>query len=310
MRIDYLGLEAFVAIAEHGSFKRAADALALSQTALSHRLRKVEADLGAPLLSRSSREVSLTGAGQDLLPDARRLLKELGDSYAAVRARARHRRRRLSFACLPTIAHTRMPPILAAFAAANPDVMMTMHDIPAHRIAELVQSGEAEFGVTIVSAQLPDLRVRPLFEEPYELLVPAGHALAALEMVARADLAGVTMARISTQSKNRQLVDDALGEARDGIEWRFVVQNATMAMALVAQGAALTILPRSAIGVAPPGVMSKPFADIHMTRTLGIVTRRGVPVSDIARMLIEAVEERLCDGGPPATPSDHGPHSD
>ena len=67
MRIDYLGLEAFVAIAEHGSFQRAADTLQLSQTALSHRLRKIEADLGAPLLIRSPREVSLTRDGQDLL---------------------------------------------------------------------------------------------------------------------------------------------------------------------------------------------------------------------------------------------------
>lgn len=300
MRIDYLGLEAFVAIAEHGSFQRAARVLALSQTALSHRLRKVEADLGAPLLIRSSREVSLTGAGQDLLPDARRLLKELRDSYAAVRARARHRRRRLSFACLPTIAHTRMPAILARVAAGMPDVTLTMHDIPAHRIAELVQTGEAEFGVTIVSAQLPDLRVRTLFEEPYELLIPAGHPLAGATAVTRDHLAGVAMVRILTQSRNRQLVDDALAETRDEIDWRFVVQNATTALALVAEGAALTILPRSAARMAPPGVVSRPFADIRMTRTLGIVARRGVASSDLARPLIEAIEVGLAAGEAPA----------
>ena len=310
MRVDYLGLEAFVAIAEHGSFQRAAETLALSQTALSHRLRKVEAELGAPLLIRSSREVSLTGAGQDLLPDARRLLKELGDSYAAVRARARHRRRHLSFACLPTIAHTRMPEILARFTKAVPDVTLTMHDIPAHRIAELVQSGEAEFGITIVSAQLPDLRVRPLFEEPYELLVPANHPLAAAGSVTRGDLAGMAMARISTQSKNRQLVDDALAEARDTIDWRFVVQNATMAMALVAEGAALTILPQSAADVAPPGVLRKPFADMWMARTVGLVTRRGVPPSNLAQILIEAVEERIEAAEPPATVPSHRPRPD
>ncbi|HIC66187.1 MAG TPA: LysR family transcriptional regulator, partial [Paracoccus sp.] len=50
MRVDYLGLEAFVAIADHGSFHRAADSLSLSQAALSHRLRKIEQDLGAALL--------------------------------------------------------------------------------------------------------------------------------------------------------------------------------------------------------------------------------------------------------------------
>ena len=79
MRVDYLGLEAFVAIAEYGSFQRAARALNLSQAALSHRLRKVEEDLGAALLTRTSREVSLTPTGQGLLPDARSLLKSLQD---------------------------------------------------------------------------------------------------------------------------------------------------------------------------------------------------------------------------------------
>lgn len=297
MRIDYLGLEAFVAIAEHGSFQRAAEALHLSQTALSHRLRKIEADLGAPLLTRSSREVSLTGAGQDLLSDARRLLKELGDSYMAVRARARRRRQQLSFACLPTIAHTLMPAVLHAFAERTPEVELTMYDIPAHRIAELVQSGDAEFGITIVSAQLPDLRVRALFDEPYELLMPAGHRLAAAEAVSQADLTGVAMARIMTQSKNRQLVGDALAEMRDRIDWRYSVQNATMAMALVAEGAAMTILPRSAADFAPRGVLRKPFSDVRMFRTVGLVTRRGVPLSDLAQALTGEVEERLSQAG-------------
>lgn len=311
MRIDYLGLEALVSIAEHGSFQRAAETLNLSQTALSHRLRKIEADLGTPLLIRSPREVSLTRAGQDLLSDARRLLKELGDSYAAVRARARHSRRQLSIACLPTIAHTMLPEVLHDFGDRMPDVELTLHDIAAHRIAEVVQAGQAEFGVTIVSAQLPDLRVRALFDEPYELLVSDRHPLAPREAVMRADMAGLVMARISTQYKNRQLVDDALGEARDRMDWRYAVQNATMAMALVARGVAATILPRSAGDFAPAGILRKPFADLRMTRTVGIVTRRGVPLSGLAQLLLTAVEQRLNGAArtgtaPPAPPGPPG----
>lgn len=58
MRVDYLGLEDFVAVAEMGSFSRAARRLNLSQTALSHRIKKVEADLGIQLLTRTSRDAS------------------------------------------------------------------------------------------------------------------------------------------------------------------------------------------------------------------------------------------------------------
>jgi DNA-binding transcriptional LysR family regulator len=74
MRTDYLGLEAFVAISELGSFNRAAACLNLSRTALSHRITKLESDLGVQLLLRSSRDVTLTKEAQALLPEIRREL--------------------------------------------------------------------------------------------------------------------------------------------------------------------------------------------------------------------------------------------
>lgn len=98
MRIYYLGLEAFVAIANHGSIRKAGGVLNLTQTALTHRLKKVESELGTPLLNRSSRTVSLTPSGRDLLPQARRLLKKLGEAYETVRSRAQQTLDTLSFA--------------------------------------------------------------------------------------------------------------------------------------------------------------------------------------------------------------------
>lgn len=293
MRIDYLGLEAFVAIADHGSFQRAAKALNLSQTALSHRLRKVEDDLGAALLIRSNREVSLTAIGQSLLPDARRLMKELHDTYQTFRARARKVRTRVCLACLPTLANSLLPEILAAFARERPDIAIELLDIPVQEIAQRVQSGEAEFGVTIVSAHLPDLKVRPLIEEDYVLVVPQDHELAERPHVVRADLEGLTMARISAQSRNRQLVEVALGDHWHRIDWHYEVQNARAAMGLVAERAAFAILPRMALTFAPTGLVALPFGDVRLSRTLGTVTRRGVPMSEAAARLLSMVEARL-----------------
>lgn len=292
-RIDYLGLVAFVSIADHGSFQRAAQALSLSQAALSHRLRKVEEDLGAPLLIRSSREVSLTPVGQGLLPDARRLLKELHDTYDMFRVRGRGARSRVSFACLPSIANSVLPTILAEFGSANPDIEIELLDIPVARIAENVRSGTVEFGLTIVSAELSDLRVRNLAKEDYVLVVPRHHLLAQRDSVIPKDLVGETMARISTHSKNRQLVDMALGEYRDQIDWHYVAQNASMTLRLVELGAALTILPRVAVRITPMEVVSVPFKSFRLNRMLGVVTRRNVPLSDGAGMLLGMIEERL-----------------
>ena len=310
MRIDFLGLTAFVAIADHGSFQRAADALNLSQTALSHRLRKIEEDLGAALLIRSSREVSLTPVGQELLPEARRILKELHDVYEATRGRAERHGRRLAFACLPTLANSVLPEVLAAFGAAHPGVALQLVDIPVVEVAERVRSGAVEFGVTIASAELSDLRVRPLAEEDYLLMMPEAHPLAAQDAVRRADLAGVSMVRINTQSRNRELVDVALGAHRDRMDWHYEVQSAVTALRLVAEGAGLTILPRSAGALAPDGVVARPFGDVRLSRTLGIVTRRGVPLSAPAEELLALIEARLLDGGEPLTASGDPAHPD
>jgi len=293
MRVDYLGLEAFVAISDYGSFQRAAEALNLSQAALSHRLRKIEEDLGAALLTRSSREVSLTPLGQGLLPEARRLLKELQDTYQAVRAGAHRQARRLAFACLPTIANAILPAVLTGLAAERPEIAFEVLDIPVIRIAEAVRSGVAEFGVTIVSAELSDLRLRPLADEEYRLYIRADHPLATRGQVTLADIEGQPMARISSQSKNRQLLDVAFGELRDRIHWHYEVQNATLALRMVSTGAALTILPESAVAMAPASVVSLPFEGPRLVRTLGIVSRRGTPLTDNAAETLSRIEAEI-----------------
>lgn len=293
MRVDYLGLEAFVAIADYGSFQRAAEAINLSQAALSHRLRKIEEDIGSALLTRSSREVSLTAIGQGLLPEARSLLSGLQNIYESVRVGAQRQARELAFACLPSIANVILPSVLQHMAQKAPDMSFELLDIPVHRISEAVRGGTAEFGVTIVSAELSDLRMRPLVDENYHLFMRNDHPLSERSHVTLDDITGQSLARIRSQSKNRQLLDAAFGTMRDQINWRFEVQNATMAMRLVRMGVALTILPQSAIAMAPAMLVSLPFKGVRLQRTLGIVSRRGVPLSSRATELLDMIEVEI-----------------
>ena len=77
MKIDALGVQAFIAIADHSGFQKAADALHISQTALTRRLQNLEAFLGVKLVERTTRSVALTTIGRDFLPQAQRLLTDL-----------------------------------------------------------------------------------------------------------------------------------------------------------------------------------------------------------------------------------------
>ncbi len=294
MRIDFLGIEAFLSIAERGSFHGAAAHLNLSQTALSHRMRKLEDDLGLKLLTRTTRHVALTPAGLELLPKARAMLENLASSYTSLRQQGRDQQAQLTIGCLPTIATYYLPPILKEFSARYPDIAVHIRDNSASQIAELVQKGEAEFGITIVSANRWDLDMRPLLKEPYVLLCPATHALALRLQVGWSELEGIPLVRISPQAANRAIIDDALGSRREFMTWRYEVQHIATAASLVSAGLALTVVPRLAINAAmPSGLVAIPIVNPSVARTVGAVTKRGLPLSAPGEALLKLITRHL-----------------
>ncbi|WP_170181899.1 LysR family transcriptional regulator [Phreatobacter stygius] len=294
MRIDFLGLEAFVAIAERGSFNRAAAHLNLSQTALSHRMKKLEDDLGVRLLTRTTRQVTLTPAGLELLPKAQGVMAELTSSFVALRDRGRQRLERIAIGCLPTIAVAYLPAVLAAFRRVHPQVGVRVYDNSATEIAEHVQAGRAEFGLTIVAANRWDLEIRPLLKEPFMLVCPDGHALAREAAVNWSALEGVPLVRIAPHTGNRVLIDDALGSRRENLDWRYEVQHVATAVSMVRAGIGLTIVPRLALGtVDPAGVTALSLRNPGVTRTLGIVSKHGIPPSPPAAALLELIVTQL-----------------
>jgi DNA-binding transcriptional LysR family regulator len=294
MRIDFLGIEAFLSIAERGSFHGAAAHLNLSQTALSHRMRKLENDLGVKLFIRTTRQVALTPAGLELLPRARQMLETLTLSYDALRKQGRERQERLSIGCLPTIATHYLPPILRDFSGLYPGIAVQVRDNSAGQIAEFVQNGEAEFGITVISAHRWDLDMRPLMREPYVLLCPPDHPLARRTQVSWSDFEGVPLVRISPQAANRAIIDDALGARREFMRWRYEVQHVATAVGLVIAGVALTVVPRLAIDAARSGgLVALPITGPAVSRTVGVVTKRGIPLSPPAEALLKLVTTRL-----------------
>ncbi|HZH53572.1 MAG TPA: LysR family transcriptional regulator [Microvirga sp.] len=283
MRIDFLGLHAFVAIAERGSFQQAAAHLNLSQTALSHRIRKLEEDLGVKLLSRTTREVSLTQAGLSLLPKVKDIIESLTVSLNELRSEGRRRQETLSIGCLPTIASGRLPGALRRFQERHPNVIVRIYDNSASEISDLVQSGTVEFGITIVAAHRWDFDIELLFKDPFTLVCPEDHPLASQPSVSWSDLSDEPLIRVSQQTGNRRIIDDALGGRRESLNWRFEVQHLQTAIALAAAGVALTVVPRMALdSIDERGLTLVPLRNPSITRQLGIVSRRGAPLSPLA----------------------------
>jgi DNA-binding transcriptional LysR family regulator len=294
MRIDLPGIEAFLGVANWGSFRRAAGHLNLSQAALSHRIKKLEESLGTPLLARTTRRVSLTRAGEELLPTAQRLVQDRAATLDALRGRRDAGTERLAIGCLPTVAVLHLPGVLAAFARRRPEVQVQVYDVSAAEIADRVRAGDAEFGVTILSAKSWDLEIAPVVSDPFVVVCPADHRFAAMAAVPWAELAAEPLIRISAEAWNRQLIDQALGPRRESLRWRIEVQHVATAVAMVREGLGLGVLPRSGLHASlGPDLAGVPLARPALSRTLGFVTRREPPPSAHAALLMSLVAARL-----------------
>jgi DNA-binding transcriptional LysR family regulator len=274
MQIDFLGMQAFLAIAEHGSFQQAALHLNLSQTAISHRIRKLEGSLGARLLARTTRDVTLTDAGRALLPRVRGAMRELALSYDTVRQHRDSAPQWLAFACLPTLAARHISPILRDFGARHPHLAIRVFDNSISEIAELVESGIAAFGVSVAAPARPGLSFEPFAEEPFVLACPAGHPLARQPSVRWDQLGDEALIRISLPAGNSTTIDDALGERRLHLRWTHETQHTAVALNFVEEGLGLTVVPALSMP-ASAGIVARPLGEPGITRRLAIVTRHG-----------------------------------
>ena len=178
MKIDTLGVQAFVAIAECGSFTQAADTLHVTQTAITQRLRKLEAFLGVALVERTTRRTELTEIGRRFLPQARRLLNELSDALTEIRETGLSQRGDITIACVPTVGVQYLPRILRAFSAHRPHDRVKILDHASASVLQAVLRREAEFGINIGIHHHSDLQGVPLVEDRIVMICRKDHPLA------------------------------------------------------------------------------------------------------------------------------------
>lgn len=292
MQIDFLGIQAFLAIVDHGGFLPAGEHLHLSQTAISHRIRKLEESLGEALLIRTTRQVTLTDAGRALLPGVRKAFRELENSYESLRLHRQFAPEWLAFGCLPTLSVSLLAGPLAEFKQANPDIAIRVLDDTVREIAEHVDSGVAAFGLSIASHVAPALHCEVFAEEPFMLVCPPSHRLAVRARVGWDDLLDETLVRISLPAGNAATIDDALGEKRTHLNWRYEVQRTALALDMVRADLGLTVVPALSAR-AVTGVVAVPLIAPAIQRKLVVLTSRERPVSPPAQQLCDRITAKL-----------------
>lgn len=247
--MEMIEIEAFVAIAQAGSFTRAAVALQLSQPAVSRRIELLEAELGAPLFERFHGGARLTQAGEAFLPYARQVLAGARDGAAAVRALETGAVGTVALALVGTLASTKLTAHLRDFRSAHPDVRLVLRTARSIEVSSLVLQGEVAFGLRYFTDPSP--AVASHFVEDEQLVVVcAGHAeqyasepaaLAGLPWVAfpvGSGSSGEPFARVL----ERQLLRAGLEDAEI-----IAIDSLTAQKRLIEAGFGLGLLPLSSI---------------------------------------------------------------
>jgi DNA-binding transcriptional LysR family regulator len=184
-------LRAAVAVAQHRSFRRAAEALHLSQPALSLAISELEEALGMRLFDRTSRSVSATELGASFVEGAARVLGDFGQLVQEFGDIAKSKRGRVIVSCVSSIAGRVLPVALRRCAERHPQVDVTVRDEVAQEVLSAVRNRTADFALTIAPADPgDDMLFEPLHEDRFYLVCPKDHRLANRRRVTWRELDG------------------------------------------------------------------------------------------------------------------------
>jgi DNA-binding transcriptional LysR family regulator len=293
MKIDTLGVEAFVAIAEQGSFRKAARRLHITQTALTRRLQNFEALLGVTLVERTTRSVALSGIGREFLPEARRLITELAAALLEIQERGRAQRGEVSIACVPTVGVRYLPRIIEEYTSRHPENRIKILDHASSAVADAVLRREAEFGIHIGGHHHPELTSVPLLSDRFVLICRSDHPLARKRSLAWKQLRSYPLIFVGAVSGNRPLLDAALARRHVDLRSHYEVQHSSTAVGLVAAGVAAAVVPSLAIEEgAYPNLRVVALTDPVVARNLVLVTRKTAQLSPAALALYDLIRAR------------------
>jgi DNA-binding transcriptional LysR family regulator len=293
INFDLQQLQAFVAVAERGSFRSAADHIHLSAPALSRRIDKLETILGARLFNRTTREVELTPLGRVFLDRARAALDDLESAMLGISDIAASRSGRVTVACVPSAAIHFLPSVVRSFSERYPLIRIRVMDEAAGLVLASVVSGESDFGISFMGSQVPGVDFDPIHTDPFVLAVPRDHALAARKTLAWSELERERLIAVARSSGNRQLLDDALAKAGVNPSYRFEVSHIATLLGMVEAGLGLAAVPRLTLPPTHPTLVGVALRKPAVSRVLGLATRHGAALRAPAKMFHDYLRAAL-----------------
>jgi len=300
VRINYTldELRALVALHRTQSFVQAAQALHVTQPALTRRLQMLEQAVGGRLVDRTTRSVAFTALGQWLVSQAEAGVEALDQAMRTASRMASGEMGAVQFACLTTVAYAMAPALMDRFHARYPQVRVTMLDDTGQRVVQSVRSGQAEFGVGVQPDDAQDLDCTWLCDDPFVLAMSTGHALARRRSIRWRELEGLQVVALRTTSANRRHIDAQLQLHGIDTPWFDEVEHLSSLLGRLQAGSGIGVIPRLALPAAEARTLRcVPLVEPGIARRVVLMRRKGASLGEAATHLWDLFARSLKAGG-------------
>ena len=283
-------LQFLIALAEHGSFSRAAEATHVTQPTLSAAVKELEGILGTVLVERGARGASLTQAGSAVLERARKVMTEAEDLVTAAQAAGEPLSGSFKLGVIPTIAPFLLPRVLPALRDTYPRLDLFLREDLTSRLYDALRERRLDAALIALPFEAPGIETFSIASDEFLFACSADHPLADKTDLNAADLKGEHLLLLEDGHclRDHALSACSAGEARSD----FAATSLHTLVQMVRSGLGATLLPKMAVDaglVDQMGLKVRSFDPPVAGREIGIAWRRGSARSDEALKIAESI---------------------
>lgn len=256
-------IEAFNVVATELSFRRAAERLSLDQSALSRRIKQLEDSLGYQLIRRTTREVSLTAAGEIFHERTRLFGAQIDQAVHAARVAAEGKRGQLRIAYMAFAAIEWMPRVVREFTKRYPDIDLELKYSRTQAQKLELARNTIDLGFMLGPLQHPQYETLQMSSEPLVAILPIDHRLSTRPDVTLADLARypLVLGSMAEWDFFRQFVMDVFAQAGEQVTVKYEASTAMGILGLVSEGLGVSVYAQAIARFQPRTIMTKTISD-------------------------------------------------
>jgi DNA-binding transcriptional LysR family regulator len=288
--MDIINYSSFIAVAEHGTFSKAADALFITQPAVSKRIALLEEQLGSQLFDRIGKKIKLNAAGIALLPIAERIIQDVKESQRIIDNLSGRVSGHLSLVTSHHIGLRRLPDTLKKYAENYPEVRLDLAFMDSENACQKIEKGDYELGVvTLPLSASKRLKLTPLWSDPLTIAVSLDHPLVKI-----ADGKNITLNQLAKHSAilpavgtyTRTVIEEPIIQKHGSLDVILETNYLETIRMMVSIGLGWSALPRAMLDETMVEINVK---GLKIERTLGIVQHASRSLSNAGQAFIESL---------------------